>query len=142
VVNEHTQSQSIWRRLYNWWMRDEILIREWETRTGTAWLREGLIKKGGQNGPPLPGYHPPPPQSLRTPSPEHPLRWIAPPPLRHVVKGWWIYREFDTEVEANNYLRHRIVRVLQGCVIVVIAATLIVIMIRLNLSSWNGYSKR
>lgn len=49
-------------RLHAWWNRDEILIREWEARTGQHWLREGYVKKGGQNGPPR-GERPAPPQS-------------------------------------------------------------------------------
>lgn len=44
--------------------RDEAAIAAWEKRTGSRWLREGYVKKGGRNGPPT-IERPPPPQSLR-----------------------------------------------------------------------------
>lgn len=51
-------------RLYQWWMCEELAIREWEARTGQAWLREGYVKKCGSNGPPR-FPRPPPPKPLR-----------------------------------------------------------------------------
>jgi hypothetical protein len=48
-------------RLVRWWTHDELAIRAWEARVGPRWLREGTVKKGGQNGPPR-STRPPPPE--------------------------------------------------------------------------------
>jgi hypothetical protein len=46
-------------RLYR---RKEAAIADYERRTGHQWLREGMIRKGGHNGPPR-FERPPPPRS-------------------------------------------------------------------------------
>jgi hypothetical protein len=52
-----------------------------------------------------------------------PAKLPPPPPMRHVVKGWWVHREFDTDIEADNYMRGFLVKLVQLCAVLVAVAT-------------------
>jgi hypothetical protein len=53
--------------------------------------------------------------------------------MRHVVSGWWLYREFDTAIEADNYLRTWTVKTVQLCACLVGVVSFVVLVVAMSL---------
>lgn len=61
----------IFAALFVWWIcwiirknrADEARIAEYERQSGHKWIREGCMRKGGLNPPPVPFVRPPPPKA-------------------------------------------------------------------------------